>query len=82
MHCLFSGGEVDGCKCSFSDCQDYLMAGHNYERYGRYHVVPVGMVDGFNNIICDMHGGWIVISYQENYFFYNSYNIYKHTNTK
>ena len=39
------------------------MAGHNYERYGSYHVVPVGMTDGFENIVCDMLGGWIVNIY-------------------
>ena len=38
------------------------MAGHTTTGK-KYHVVPMGMVDGFNNIICDMNGGWTVISY-------------------
>ena len=58
---LFSGSEAQCCNCSFSDCQDYWMAGHR--ETGEYHVVPLGMVGG-HNIFCDMdEGGWIVIYY-------------------
>ena len=56
---LFSGTEAN-CKFSFSDCEDYWMVGHR--QTGEYHVVPMGMVDGFN-IFCEMGVGWIVISF-------------------
>ena len=58
---LFSGSVAQSCSCRFSDCEDYWLAGHRDT--GEYHVVPMGMVGGFNDIFCDMDGGWIVIYY-------------------
>ena len=53
---IFSGRAAN---CTYADCEDYWMAG--YGETGEYHVVPMGMVEGFNTF-CDMkHEGWIVI---------------------